>query len=255
MTATARATTLEIRTPEGVAFSFPLAGPVTRMIACTIDFFSVSAVVLVVRIALGSLGVLPKDLLTGFTTVVFFLITFGYAMVLEWFWRGQTVGKRLMKLRVMDAHGLRLLPSQVIVRNLLRAIDVLPAFYLVGGTAALVSRHAQRLGDLAANTVVVRLEEPTLPELQRQAGARYNSLLTYAHLAARLRQRTSPEIAAIALAAVARRDTLDPAARVQLFGDLASHLRGLVEFPDEAVEALSDEQYVRNAVEVFYLRR
>ena len=79
-----------------------------------------------------------------------------YAVVSEWVWRGQTVGKRLMGLRVVDARGLRLEPSQVIVRNLMRLLDALPALYLVGGIACVFSRHRQRLGDLAAGTVVVR---------------------------------------------------------------------------------------------------
>jgi hypothetical protein len=83
-------------------------------------------------------------------------------------------------------------------------------------------------------------------------GERYNSLREHAALAARLRQRTGPELAGIALDAVLRREELTPEARVAVFGLLAERLRGLVEFPAEAVEALSDEQYVRRAVEVLY---
>ena len=62
----------------------------------------------------------------------------------------------------------------------------------------------------------------------------------------------TPEVARLALESLLRRDELDPAARLALFGELAAHLRSLVSYPPEAVEQLADEQYVRNAVEVLY---
>ncbi len=73
-----------------------------------------------------------------------------------------------MRLRVTDVHGLQLQFSQVVIRNLLRFVDSLPALYLVGGAACLINRRAQRLGDFAANTIVVwnpRVDEPNLDQL------------------------------------------------------------------------------------------
>jgi hypothetical protein len=64
----------------------------------------------------------------------------------------------------------------------------------------------------------------------------------------------SPELAALALHALVRRESLDATSRLAVFKDLATHLRKLVEFPPEVVEALADEQYVRNVVEVLYRR-
>jgi hypothetical protein len=72
------------------------------------------------------------------------------------------------------------------------------------------------------------------------------------HLAARLRQKVRPEMGSIALEALLRRDEIEPEARLALFGEMAGHLRGLVEYPPEVVEQLSDEQYVRNVVEVLF---
>ena len=176
-------------------------------------------------------------------------------MATEWAWRGQTIGKRLLRLRVMDAQGLRLQFHQVLLRNLLRFVDMLPALYLVGGLACLFSRRAQRLGDLAANTVVVHSAKYTEPDLDQLLAGKFNSLRQYPHLEARLRQRVSPAEARLALQALVRRDELDPAARVELFAELAEHFKSIVTFPPEAVEAMPDEQYIRNVVDILFRTR
>jgi hypothetical protein len=71
-------------------------------------------------------------------------------------------------------------------------------------------------------------------------------------LCARLRQRVSPAEASTALQAVVRRDEFDPAARVQLFAELAAHFRSKVEFPADATQGMADERYIRNVVDVVY---
>jgi uncharacterized RDD family membrane protein YckC len=65
-------------------------------------------------------------------------------------WRGQTLGKRSLQLRVIDADGLRLTAAQLVARNLLRSVELPAAFDLVGGLFAAATRRAQRLGDIAA---------------------------------------------------------------------------------------------------------
>jgi len=244
--------TLTIRTPEGIEFSLPLAGPVSRMLALLIDIAAIGTVGSVLRQALAPLNVFGEDFAQALGTVLFFAIFVAYAALTEWFWRGQTLGKRLLNLRVVDARGLRLEPSQVIVRSLMRFVDGLPALYLVGGVACVLSRHRQRLGDLAAGTVVVRTPKPARPDLDLLLSGKYNSLAEQRHLAARLRQKVNPELARLALESLLRRDELDPEARLSVFSALASHLRSLVSFPPEVVEQLADEQYVRNVVEVLY---
>jgi len=161
----------------------------------------------------------------------------------------------MLRLRVMDRQGLRLQPSQIVIRNLLRFADGMPAFYLLGGVTSLINRHGQRLGDIAANTVVVRTEELPQPGLSQVSKGRFNSLAGYPHLAARLRQRVSPKTAHVALQALLRRDRFDPAARVELFAELAAYFRAVVEFPAEATELLADEPYVRNVVELLFQTR
>ena len=108
---------------------------------------------------------------------------------LEWLWRGQTIGERIFGLRVADAQGMRVHFSPVALRNLLRAVDQLPLCYLVGGAAALFSKRGQRLGDVAANTIVIRDKVTAPPDLTQIGPTKYNSLAAYPHLAARLRSR------------------------------------------------------------------
>lgn len=243
---------LTVRTPEGVTFAVPLASPITRCLAWAVDTACVSVASKVVGMVLAFVGVASPDLSTALTVLAYFALSLAYGIALEWRWRGQTVGKRLLRLRVVDESGLRLRFSQVAVRNLLRPVDMVPAYYGLGGLAALLGPKAQRLGDLAAGTVVVRHGPPLEPDLDQVIGDRYNSLRDYPHLAARLRRAVGPELAGVALRAVLRRDRLDPDARVQLFAEIARHLRAPVLFPEEATVGLTDEQYVRNAVEVLF---
>ncbi len=245
---------LKIRTPEGIEFSLPLAGPVSRMLALAVDLAMIAVLANVLRQLLAPLKLFGEDIETAINVVAYFLLTLLYGVLTEWLWRGQTVGKHLFGLRVVDARGFRLEPAQVIVRNLMRFIDALPAFYLVGGAACFFQRHYRRLGDIAAGTVVIRASKPFAPDLDQGLGSKYNSLRESKHLAARLRQKVSPEIAQVALDALLRRDKLDPASRLALFGELASHLRELVPYPPEINEQLSDEQYVRNVTEIVFSR-
>ena len=244
--------TLQIRTPEGVVFSQLLAGPLTRFFAWLVDFAVVSAVQMGLFMLLGFFGLLAGEFIVALQIILLFVLNFGYGIVLEWRWRGQTLGKRSMRLRVVDAQGLRLKFNQIVIRNLLRMVDMLPLFYLVGGTACLLSRRAQRLGDFAANTVVIRIPKLATPNLEQIASGKYNSFRDYPHLEARLRQYVDTQEASTALQALVRRDSLEPVARVELFAEMAGHFRQLVEFPADATESITDEQYVRNVLDSVY---
>lgn len=247
-----KANTLTIRTPEGVVFSMPLSGPVTRFLAWAVDLASITVISGVIGSVLGISGILGRDLAMAASILAYFVVSIGYGILLEWYWRGQTLGKRLLALRVMDEQGLRLQFSQVVIRNLLRFVDSLPLFYFVGGLACLLSRRAQRLGDVAANTIVVWTPKISEPDLDQLLADKYNSFNDYPHLEARLRQVVSPQESGIALKALLRRDELEPLARVELFRDIAAHFKSMVEFPQEATDGIPDEQYVRNVVDVLY---
>ena len=248
-------TALSIRTPEGITFSYALAGPVVRCVAWIIDFLTILLITAGLNIFTRMVGLLDEDVAMAMSTIIYFVISIGYGVATEWAWRGQTIGKRLLRLRVMDAQGLRLQFHQVLLRNLMRFIDMLPGLYLVGGVACLLSPRAQRLGDLAASTVVVYNNKPAEPDLDQLLAGKFNSLRQHPHLEARLRQQVSPDEARLALQALVRRDELEPAARVALFSELAAHFKGLVAFPPETIEAMPDEQYIRNVVDILFRSR
>ena len=247
-----RTNTLVIRTPEGIAFALLLAGPVTRFLAWALDMACIMGGFMILAALLRVFDVISADIARALTLWTYFVLSIGYTMACEWFWRGQTLGKRVLHLRVMDAQGLRLRSDQIVIRNLLRFADCLPGFYLLGGLVCLASGKAQRLGDLAANTIVVRTVPTAEPDLDQLTAGKYNSFRDHPHLAARLRQGATPAEAGIALQALLRRNQLDSAARVELFAQIATLFRERVAFPPEAVETLSDEQYVRNVVDVLF---
>ncbi len=251
--AAGRTNSLVIRLPEGVDFALPLAGPLSRFYALAIDVVVYYAICSVLGKVVVLFGLISPDLARASMLIAYFVVPIAYGIACEWLWRGQTLGKRLLRLRVMDATGLRLRFSQVLMRNLLRAVDVLPGFYLVGGAVCLLSRRSQRLGDLAAGTVVVRLPDERLPDFTALGlQFKFNSLRENHVLAARLRQRVPPAIAAVALRALLRREHLDPEPRVEIFRELATQLKDLVPYPDAIVADLSDEAYVRNVVEIVF---
>ncbi len=249
---TTRIESLPIRTPEGIEFTLPLAGPVSRMLAFAIDLCVIATGGAVLQTVLGPLRLLSEDALQAVGVALYFVVSLLYGILTEWLWHGQTIGKRLLGLRVMEASGLRLKPAQVIVRNLLRFVDMLPAFYLLGGAACLLSSRRQRLGDLAAGTIVIRTPDLREPDVAQLLGGKFNSLAVHRHLAARLRQKTPPALARLALEALLRRDELDPQSRLELFREFAAHFKSQVAFPIEVVEQLSDEQYVRDVVDVIF---
>lgn len=243
---------LTIRTPEGIAFSHVLAGPISRCLAWIVDLCVISLLGMLAALFFRQLGLLSRDFAGAFATLSYFGIGIGYGIGTEWYWRGQTLGKRLLRLRVIDGQGLHLQFSQILLRNLLRFVDSLPLFYLVGGAVCFLSPRCQRLGDLAAATLVIRVPEVSEPDLEQLQPVPFNSLKEHPHLSARLRQRVDPPLAALLLQAVFRQEEFDPAKRVRLFAELAGYLRTLVAFPPEMTESVSDEQYVRNVLDVIY---
>lgn len=250
---TSRNNEIVIHTPESVSFSLPLAGPFSRFLAWLLDIFCLLAAQKVIGIITTLMGIFNRDFSQAASILLFFCLSIGYGIVLEWYWHGQTLGKRVVGLRVMDIRGLRLHPSQIVIRNLLRAVDSLPLSYLLGGIVCLLTRHGQRLGDLAGNTIVVktaRLPEPRIDRILDQT--RYNSLRDHPHLVARLRQQIGPGEADLALRTLARRDRLDPDARVALFRSMAEMFKRKVAFPEEAVLGVSDEHYVRNVADLLF---
>jgi len=164
---------LVIETPERVPLHFALASIGNRFIACAIDHTIqiVTLLVLVIVFAiivdfadLGSrLSNAPKWVIALLIILVFLLMS-GYFAFFEWLWRGQTPGKRWLKLRVIREDGRPISFFEAIVRNLLREFDIMPfPFYSIGLISVFSTDRDQRVGDLVAGTVVVREREAEAP--------------------------------------------------------------------------------------------
>ncbi len=243
---------LIIKLPEGVEFSMRIADPLARALAVLIDFGVKIMLVIAVGGVLRVISLLVADLAQALSLVIGFAVFVLYPVFFEWQWRGQTPGKRILKLRVVDAHGLNLSFSQIFVRNLLRLADMLPGGYMLGGLFALTTKQGQRLGDIAAGTVVVAQQTINMPDIELLQPARYNSLRDYAYLSARLRQQTSPDEALLVANAILRRDDLEPAARLKVFQSLREYFEKKARYPEEVTIGMSDEQYLRNIADTLF---
>jgi uncharacterized RDD family membrane protein YckC len=166
--------TLVIETPERVALHFALASIGNRFLACAIDHAIQVMTILLVVVGLmvvanfssglsDSLATAPKWVIALMIFVVFLLMT-GYFAFFEWLWRGQTPGKRWLKLRVIREDGRPITFFEAAVRNLLRDFDIMPIpFYSLGLISVFISSKDQRIGDMVAGTVVVREREAEAP--------------------------------------------------------------------------------------------
>jgi len=224
---------LEVETPDHVVLRYDLAGAGNRGFAAILDVLIASLLVagsFVVWSFLAS--ALPAPLrrpLEGLLLLFTALIGWAYFVVLEWLWNGQTVGKRLAGLRVITADGSPASFTAVLVRNLVRLADFLPAFYGLGVLVIILSPKSQRLGDLAAGTFVVRSPRPRVDWLSLRT-------LGPAGAGRAVSIRTLPgEVQRLVREFVARESGLAPADRARVAGLIASRLRPLL--ADQADQA------------------
>jgi uncharacterized RDD family membrane protein YckC len=150
---------------EGIEIRLRMAGPLLRAGAYLIDFLIRAAVLVIGGVVLMFAGVAIGDRVAGgMILLAWFLMDWLYPVVFETGKRGATPGKRAMGLRVVQTTGSPITLGQAVVRNFLRFIDGMPAFtYCFGLTSCLASKRFQRLGDLAAGTVVIYNRIPPLP--------------------------------------------------------------------------------------------
>jgi uncharacterized RDD family membrane protein YckC len=205
-----------IATPEGIELELILAGVGSRFAAELLDVVVQLGAIFALAIILGPLGN------NGFAVAAFliavFFIVFAYDIVLETWNRGGSVGKLAAGLRVVRVGGEAEGFLTAAVRNFLRIVDFLPAFYVVGVISILATSRNQRLGDLAAGTLVVRERRPALTPAATYipAPAPYLEWDVSA---------ISPEDVAILRQFLERRMSLTPGARAHLATDLAARVR------------------------------
>ena len=142
----------KIETPEGVELDLRVAGPASRFLAWLVDLLIKFAVLMVASTVLpflGSFGI-------GVFLVAYFALLWFYNVLFEIYHHGATPGKRSLHIRVVNRNGTPVDWSGSVIRNLVRFIDALPfVFYGFGLVAMLLNRDFQRLGDMAAGTLVV----------------------------------------------------------------------------------------------------
>ena len=165
--------TLVIETPERVPLHFALASIGNRFIACAIDHaiqvFTLFVIVIIFAIIsdvshLGNQFSSTPKWVKALLIIFAFVVWDGYFVLFEWLWRGQTPGKRWLKLRVIREDGRPISFFEAMVRNLLRILDIQPiVFYSIGLVSVFATDRDQRVGDLVAGTVVVREREAEAP--------------------------------------------------------------------------------------------
>jgi uncharacterized RDD family membrane protein YckC len=174
--------TLIIETPERVPLAFSLASIGNRFLAVTIDhaiqFFVIFLIYLIFTGLAGggsdpfvaSAGEQMPKWTIALMILALFLVFASYFIFFEWFWNGQTPGKRLLKLRVIRDDGRPITIWEAVARNLLRIFDAIPGFvipiYSIGLIVIFMSGRDQRVGDIFAGTVVIRERSDEAPAFE-----------------------------------------------------------------------------------------
>jgi uncharacterized membrane protein SpoIIM required for sporulation len=165
--------------PDGVTLDFPVAGPLSRLLAYAADLVITGIIYLLMALSVGAVGVLggewTRSAVVAILILFFFIVQWGYFVAFELAWSGQTPGKRLAGLRVIADDGRHVEWRRVVLRNLLRAVDMWPPpFYAVGAITGLVHPRGKRLGDVVAETFVVH-DDLDLEALEHQleSGAKW----------------------------------------------------------------------------------
>src|SRR5580704_19125899 len=227
---------LIIETPEQTSIEFPLAGIGSRFLAVAIDTliqWTVFAVLGLILVAVGfSIGAGFGQSSSGGVWIVailvfvFFLITYGYYILFESIWNGQTPGKRITHIRVIKDSGQPITAIDAVGRNLLRIVDQLPVFYGVGVLCAWISPQSKRLGDYVAGTVVVHEKpfETVAPQWNAPAQAAAHQYGA---------NRLTPEEFALVETFLSRRSALDAGVRYDTAAGIVRRIESKLILPPE----------------------
>ncbi len=246
---------LIIETPEQTSIEFPLAGIGSRFLAILIDSMIQGGVILVLVLIFFGLGFGVSRLGLNFGSsaptwiiavliFVYFLLIYGYFMLFEAIWNGQTPGKRITHIRVIKDSGQPITTIDSVGRNLLRLVDQMPIGYGIGVLCAWISPQSKRLGDYVAGTVVVH-EKP----FERAAAPWETSappVATHNYGASRL----SPEEFALVEAFLSRRSALEAGVRYDTAAGIVRRIESKLTLPPDrpsAEKMLEELSYERRS--------
>jgi uncharacterized RDD family membrane protein YckC len=209
-----------VHSPEHVLIELTPAGLGTRFAAFLLD----AALILGATGIVSQIGeFLPGAIRGLFVATGSFLVIWGYNVLFEVLWNGQSPGKRALRIRVVDGRGLPVDVSQSLIRNVVRLLDVIP-FGGIGMLAALLDSEHRRLGDRAADTLVVSEEQPAAPRIEALGARRFNSLRT-ARVKRLVDHRLGIEERELLYALCLRAPHLSERARYELFEEVGEHYR------------------------------
>ena len=234
-----------VRTPESIAFQYDLAGLGSRFLAVFVDLLIQFGLVLLLFWGLLSIAKyapaakapnspaehLAESFAIALISLVVFMIFYGYFILFETFWSGQTPGKKLLGIRVVRDGGFPLDFGGSAVRNLVRIGEQIAGFYIISAISTLLSHENKRIGDFAAGTIVVRESHVAAPTSWQEALAASD----VAHSSAYLTDDERSTIAAF----LARRKGMSPANRRDIAAQIAAQVRPRA---PANLQALNDEE-------------
>lgn len=228
-----------ISTPENVDLHIELAGMGNRVLACLIDTTITYAVIILLwllawgmctLVGMGSLPVQATAFACGIilliTLLLSFTVLFFYYIVFEGFWQGQTPGKRVAQIRVIDQNGQPINWSAVWLRNFLRFVDM--GLFFVGLIFMVIDKNERRMGDFAAGTLVIRERLPNLGiEVSVSPAAKEGAMLLDVG-------RISPQEYELLTSFLKRREKMSKSERPLVARDLEEHFRNKLGEPPDA---------------------
>jgi uncharacterized RDD family membrane protein YckC len=226
---------MAVATPEGVTLEFTLAGVGSRFLAGLVDLLIQGGLIIGIWLLSAGMSAAIGEFAAAFGIVATFVVLVGYDVAFETLGSGRTLGKRWTGLRVVRIGGAPITFVPSAIRNLLRLVDLLPSAYLIGIVCILATPRNQRLGDLAAGTIVVR---------ERKLRHEHTGWMGYAADSGQARgidvstwdasAVTAEEIATVR-EFLARRNAITSEARARLAMQLAGRLRPKVVGPDDRI--------------------
>ena len=237
----------QVITTEKVPFVYRVAGIGSRLLAWLIDCTLI--------LLIGFAGVLMGSVLeegrggVGQSLILLwiFALMWGYFLLFEAYWHGQTPGKRLVGIRVIQWSGTAISFTQSAVRNIVRFVDSLPFFYLVGFCVATSNQFHRRLGDLAAGTLVVHVDRKAKPLQAWRDGEVEAEITREAQLRRRLAILDKAQKQTL-LDLCLRRDQLLVNERARLFSAISNYLKTRCDLAPAQFQ--SDERFVLELVAV-----